>query len=80
MFSYTLAMEIDNQVFLDACNKIEQAFPNAEKRTLLIDVDGSLLQDYFIEEKRIRVQNDCDVYAVYVDSDLDIKDIFVSLV
>lgn len=80
MFSYTLAMEIDNQVFRDACNKIEKAFPYAEKRELLIDVDGSLLQDYFIEDRRIRVQNDCDVYAVYVDSDIDLKEIFVSLV
>ena len=80
MFSYTLAMEIDNQVFLDACNRIEKAFPSAKKEELLIDVDGSLLQDYYINEKRIRIQNDCDVYAVYVDSEIDLNAIFVSLV
>ena len=80
MYSYTLAMEIDNQVFLAACKKIEKSFPSARKEKILIDVDGSLLQDYYINGKRIRVQNDCDVYAVYVDSEVDSNAIFVSLV
>ena len=53
---------------------------DCDKEKLLIDVDGSLLQDYFINGKKIRVQNDCDVYSVYVDSEIDLKDIFVSLV
>ena len=80
MYSYTLAMEIDNQIFMGVCHKIENAFPSAKKEELLIDVDGSMIQDYYIGRRKIRVQNDCDVYAVYVDSDLDLKGLFVSLV
>lgn len=76
MYSYTLAKKIDNQVFKDACNKIEKAFPSAEKGKMLVDVDGSLLQDYSIDDKKIRVQNDCEVDAVYVDSELDLQKIF----
>ena len=80
MYSYTLAMEIDTQVFMGACRKIENAFPSAKKKGLLIDVDGSMVQDYYIEGRKIRVQNDCYVYAVYIDSELDLKELFVSLV
>ncbi|WP_281527193.1 hypothetical protein [Ruminococcus champanellensis] len=75
MYSYTLAREINSQLFKETCDKIEKSFPFVEKKKLLIDVDGSLLQDYFINGKKIRVQNDCDVYSVYVDSEIDLKDI-----
>ena len=73
MYSYTLAREINSQLFKETCDKIEKSFPFVEKKKLL-------LQDYFINGKKIRVQNDCDVYSVYVDSEIDLKDIFVSLV
>ena len=58
MYSYTLAREINSQLFKETCDKIEKSFPFVEKKKLLIDVDGSLLQDYFINGKKIRVQND----------------------
>ena len=58
MYSYTLAMEIDNQVFRCACRKIENAFPSAKKEELLIDVDGSMIQNYYIEGRKIRVVDD----------------------
>lgn len=80
MFFYTLFKEINNQVFKDACKTIEHRYPDAEKYELLIDVDGSLYQDYCVCGKKIKVNNDCEVDAVYIDSEINLDDIFMSLV
>ena len=76
MFSYTVSKEADNKVFLDTCALIETNIAEAVKEEMLIDVDGSLYQTYQTPKGTIKVSNDFEVYAVYVDSDLKLDHIF----
>lgn len=56
--------------------QIEKSFPNAEKRKLLIDVDGSTIQTYIQDGKDIDVFDDYEVGAVFVKSEIELKDVF----
>ena len=47
-----------------------------EKKKILIDVDGSLIQIYRIPDGEIVVYNDYEVGAVYADSDIDLSALF----
>lgn len=76
-YSYNIEKFADNESFLRACDKIEkQGIMGLEKRKLLIDVDGSLIQIYLIPNGEIKVMNDYEVDAVYIDSDIDLSALF----
>ncbi|MEG1501586.1 MAG: hypothetical protein RR396_06470 [Clostridiales bacterium] len=75
-FDYTLCGYNNNDIFYGACKKIEQAILDIKKEKLLIDVDDSLLQKYILDGKRIIVQNDFEVGAVYIQSDIDLSALF----
>ena len=75
MHSYTISNEPDNKLFLRVCEAIEKSVIGLTKEKILIDVDGSLFQQYNLLQGKIVVQNDYEVYALYVDSDIDIADI-----
>lgn len=77
MFDYTLSKTANNKVFLNACKKVEDKFPFAKKEKLLVDVDGSAVQIYNIENGKIRIDSDYDIDAVFVQSDIDLSDVFV---
>lgn len=72
MFNYTVAKEADNTAFLSVCEKIEKEIKPLKKEKLLVDVDGSLIQIYYTENKKIKVLNDYEVDAVYVESEADL--------
>lgn len=76
MFNYTVAKEADNTAFLNACAKIENEIKPLKKEKLLIDVDGSAIQVYYAENKKIKVLNDYEVDAVYVESDKELSNLF----
>lgn len=76
MFSYTIAKEADNVAFEKACERIEAKIENIQKCKLLIDVDGTLIQKYEIDSKKIKVVNDYEVDAVYVEAEISLDDIF----
>lgn len=76
MFDYTIATQNNTSAFRDACIRIEHAFPSAEKKKLLVDVDGSTIQTYTVGGGDIDVFDDYDVGAVYVKSAVDLKDMF----
>lgn len=80
MFSYTVSKEADNLAFKNACIDLEKSVKISKKDKLLIDVDGTLIQIYNADGKKIKVVNDYEVDAVYIDSDIDLKDIVKSLV
>lgn len=75
MFKYTISKEANEDDFRKACEKIEKSIENLEKEELLEDVDGSQIQIYLKEDKKIKVVNDYEVDAVYADSDIDLKDV-----
>ncbi len=72
MFSYTVFKEASNAEFNNACKKIEDNL-NIEKKPPIIDVDGSTIQIYSDGSKTIRIYNDYEVDAVYIDSDIDLN-------
>lgn len=74
MNSYTISKVADNNKFREACDVIEKTIKHLNKSDILIDVDGSLLQKYSSQNASIKVYNDYDVDAVYVDSDISIPE------
>jgi len=78
MFSYTVSMEPDEKVFKDACALIDSKVSYLKKERLLTDVDGSLIQVYDTANGKIKVLSDYDVYAVYVESSVDLDEVLKS--
>ncbi len=71
--------EADNNAFEKCCKGIEKGLI-LSKEKLLIDVEGTLIQNYLINGKKIKVVNDYYVDAVYVDSEVDLGHIISSIV
>lgn len=72
MYSYNIAMNANDNVFYDTCRMIESKVQLAEKAKRLIDVDGSMIQIYRTPLGEVKVFNDYEVDAVYVDSDVEL--------
>ena len=75
-FEYNVFFDNSPKEFKAACLRIEEKHPEAEKRKMLVDVDGSTIQIYCISGKEIFVFDDYEVGAVYVESDYNLDDIF----
>ena len=75
MFSYNISKTADAEAFRKVCANIESKVRNAKKEELLIDVDGTLIQIYNIDIGRIKVVNDYEIDAVYVDSVICLSDV-----
>ncbi|MCD8090346.1 MAG: hypothetical protein LUD81_06960 [Clostridiales bacterium] len=76
MYEYRVHTENSPKKFKEACKKIEENFPNTIKRKLLIDVDGSTIQTFTEGNKDIDVFDDYDVGAVYINSEIDLGELF----
>ncbi len=78
IFDVTISPDNDNNKFLEACKKLETAYPDANKWDIVMDVDGTLLQIYIHDKagNRTIIYNDYEVGAVYVKSDIDLSGIF----
>ena len=79
MYSYNIAKEADQKAFDNTCALIEAKHKGIKKEQLLIDVDGSQIQIYNSPNGKIKVYNDYEVDAVYIDSDIDLKGTVKSL-
>ncbi|MBR2041524.1 MAG: hypothetical protein IJ945_04050 [Oscillospiraceae bacterium] len=75
-YSYNINPEANEKSFVDSCILIEKNLQGAKKENLIVDIDGSLIQKYHIEGKEIVVYDDYYVDAVYVDSNINLDDIF----
>ena len=62
-------------MFRDTCRKIEEHFPDADKEKLLVDVDGTTIQSYLKRGLEIVVFDDYDIGAVFVQSEIDLREI-----
>lgn len=76
MFDYNIFSDNSPLEFKKACEKIEQAFPKADKKKLLTDVDGTTIQTYTYNGKDIDVYDDYDIGAVFIKSEISLNAIF----
>ena len=76
MFSYTVEKTASEKAFEKACHLIETHFKGISKEKPLEDVDGTTIQIYRNGGKKIKVCNDYEVDAVYVDSEIELKSLF----
>lgn len=76
MFDFTIYKDNNPEKFKKACALIEQHYPQAQKEQLLVDVDGSTIQIYYADNKKIGIYDDYDVGAVYVKAEIDLNEIF----
>lgn len=58
------------------CCALEKNIPGIEKGKLLEDVDGSQSQIYFKDKKKIIVNNSYYIGAVFIESDVELKQFF----
>lgn len=75
MYSYNISKVADNKAFNDVCKALEMSDERLIKEKPLIDVDGSIIQIYTKGNKKIKVSNDYEVDAVYIDSEVDLEGI-----
>ena len=73
MFDYTVHSNNSPTIFKEICNKIKEAFPNAIMHKLLVDVDGTTIQTFTLNEKDIDVYDDYEVGAVYIKSEIELN-------
>lgn len=72
-FSYNILKFADRIEFERICAFIESKVENIKKDNLLEDVDGSQIQIFNTPNGRIKVFNDYEVDAVYVDSEMNLN-------
>lgn len=75
MFSYTIAKNADKKAFNHTCALIETKATDIDKERIIEDVDGTQIQIYNTPSGKIKVYNDYEVDAVYVDSDVNLDHI-----
>lgn len=75
MFSYTISETATKEVFTQVCKTIEKHIC-CDKEALIEDVDGTLIQIYSTVNGKIKVYNDYEVNAVYIDSEMNLDDLF----
>ena len=57
MYHYSICTIADEVIFQKQCRALETHLPHLVKDELLEDVDGSLMQRYWLDGKMIRVYN-----------------------
>ena len=75
-YEYTIHPNNSPELFQSACALIDNNIKYTKKEELIVDVDGSTYQEYYIDNNKIVVFDDYDVGAVYVESDIDLSDLF----
>ena len=77
MFDYNLFDKINEKVYNDTVTLIEKEFPYYYKERELIDVDSTRIQVFSKDGKSvIKVFNDTNIGAVYINSEIDLSDYF----
>ena len=76
MYSYTISNSANKDIFECACRSIQTFLKKYKKEKQLQDVDGTTIQIYRRKNRKIKVVNDFEIDAVYVDSEIDLGKIF----
>lgn len=72
MFSYNVSKNANKKAFNNICSSIESNINIEKKEKCLTDVDGSQIQIYKTADGQIKVYNDYEVDAVYIDSEVNL--------
>ncbi|MCI1269817.1 MAG: hypothetical protein LKG21_07995 [Ruminococcus sp.] len=75
-FDYNICNQADEEIFNKQCKALEKHIPNLIKLDMLTDVDGSKIQRYELNGKKIVVYNHFVIDAVFIKSDVDIEQYF----
>ena len=73
MFSYTVEKNASKQTFEMVCRLIESHFTGIVKEKQLNDVDGTTIQLYPFDGKAIKVCNDFEIDAVYMEFKIELR-------
>ncbi|MDD3401406.1 MAG: hypothetical protein PHT58_07255 [Eubacteriales bacterium] len=76
VYDITYAKKASGSKFLELCARIENGLENIVICSKLVDVDGSEFQMYTFNGKNIKVSNDYEVDAVYLESEIDLSALF----
>ena len=76
MYHYSICTIADEVIFQKQCSALETHLPHLVKDELLEDVDGSLMQRYWLDGKTITVHNSNYIDAIYVDSEVELESYF----
>lgn len=76
MYDYNICTVANEEIFAKQCVALEKYIPDIRKGDLLIDVDNSKVQEYFLGSKRLTVHNSNYIGAVYIKSEFDITPFF----
>lgn len=74
MFEYNISNEANEEIFNNLCKTLEKRIPNLRKGDLLIDVDDSKTQIYWIVNDKILVRNSYYHDALFIVSETDIEE------
>lgn len=77
MYSYNISKKADQKAFNRACSLVESIYKDLIKGILIEDVDGTQIQIYALQAGEIKVFNDYEVDAVYIDSDVELGNIMM---
>jgi len=76
MYEYNICNQADEEMFTKQCAALEKNIPNLRKDKLLIDVDETKIQSYKLGLNNIVVYNDYCIGAVYIRSEIELKQYF----
>ena len=76
MYHYSICTIAEQVLFQKRYRALETHLPHLVKDELLEDVDGSLMQRYWLDGKMIRVYNSNDIRSVYIDSEVELEPYF----
>ncbi len=75
-YDYTIYPDNSTEKFKETCKKIERKYTNAIRKDLLVDVDGTLIQRYIVDNKSIIVYDDYYIGSVFVKSEITLDELF----
>lgn len=76
VYGYTISKKASEEIFNKTCKRIERYLPGWNKKNLLTDVDGTLIQTYHKDGRSVDVFNDYEIDAVFVDTEIRLDDLF----
>lgn len=76
MFEYTIKKAYDTEAFQKQCRLLVKHMPGLVDVRYLMDVDESEVQIYDFGGKRIKIVNDAEIDAVYIESEVNLEEYF----
>lgn len=76
MYEYNICNQADEEIFKKQCKVLEDKIPNLEKHELLMDVDGSKIQGYTLDDKEIKIYNSYYIGEVFIKSQIELTQYF----